>query len=1178
MRPLQLPPIAIIGMAGIFPQARNLREYWHNILQKIDCIIDVPPSRWNRDDYYDPDPKAPDKTYSRRGGFLPDIDFDPLEFGLPPNILEVTDVSQLLGLVVAKEAMEDAGYSEERDFARDRTGVILGVTGGQKLITPLIARMQYPIWEKALRSSGVAEEDITRIVEKIKLAYVKWEENAFPGLLGNVIAGRITNRLNLGGTNCVVDAACASSMAAMKMSVSELLEGRCDMVITGGVDTDNSILMYMCFSKTPAFSQGDQPRPFDKDADGMMVGEGLGMMVLKRLEDAKRDGDRIYAVVRGIGTSSDGRHKSIYAPHAMGQARALRAAYENAGFAPETVGLIEAHGTGTVAGDMTEFNSLRTFFADRTMPASTVALGSVKSQIGHTKATAGAASLIKTVLALHHKVLPPTINVSEPNPKFKIEETPFYINTETRPWLRAQDGPPRRAGVSSFGFGGTNFHIVLEEYTSEHTNPYRLHDTARPVVLSAATPAALLAESEAWASRLNSAEAAQHYATLVAPPATPHIPQGHARLGFVVATLDEARTALQNSIPMLRRQPDAEQWQHPRGIFYRQHGLPTEGRVVALFSGQGSQYLEMGRELTMNYPILRHAFAYMDSLFTSANQQPLSQVVYPAPAFTDEQREAQTGLLQQTSYAQPAIGVLSAGLYKLLQQAGLQPAFLAGHSFGELTALWAAGAIDDGDYFMLVKARGQAMAPLPDQHADAGTMLAVSGNLDLDTLQTDLQHFPQVQIANWNSPRQVVLAGPTAAVHEAHEVLRSKGYSCVLLPVAAAFHTALVAHAQHPFAQAVAQATFHAPALPVYANATGQRYPTDPATVQQMLARQMLEPVLFQRQIETIYNDGGTIFVEFGPRSVLTNLVKDILGNRPHLAIALNESRKKDSDRQLQDAIVQLRVAGVPLHPTDKYYVEPPARSTSKRKGVPVRLSGSNYVSDKTRRAFEEALNDGHRVGSLATPAAPAAAAPAAAAPAEQPAPPVAVATMQQLVSIPAPAEPVAPAEVLSAPAAPAPEMPHPVVSLENGENEFMPIDYTVLLASLERSLKHFSDHQAETLQIHEQYLQQQAEFSQTFFQFMQQQQQFLMSGHAPTPAAIESLSRSAEMLRTHQAETLRVHEHYLTRQDAHTREFSSLCSSSSPRLAAELPPRLHSLSHRPPRCRQHRPRRSLSH
>ncbi|MDX9865283.1 MAG: beta-ketoacyl synthase N-terminal-like domain-containing protein, partial [Anaerolineaceae bacterium] len=394
--PLQDHPVAIIGMSSIFPNAADLAHYWDVILNEVDCITRVPPSRWDVDAYYDPDPHQPDKSYSRVGGFIPDIEFDPMEFGLPPNILEVTDVSQLLALIVAKQAMQDAGYFEAVECLLDQTGVVLGMVGmSSKLVVPLVARLQYPIWERVLKNVGIPEADTARIVEKIKSAYVGWNENAFPGAIGNVVAGRIANRLNLGGANFTVDAACGSSLAAIKTAISELVEGRADMMITGGVDTDNSILTYLCFSKTPAFSQNEHVRTFDEASDGMLAGEGLGMMVLKRLEDAERDGDQIYAVIRGVGASSDGRYKSIYAPRPEGQAKAMQRAYAEADFAPQTIGLLEAHGTGTSAGDPAEFEGLQLIFTPEDSNKQSIALGSIKSQIGHTKAAAGAAGMIK---------------------------------------------------------------------------------------------------------------------------------------------------------------------------------------------------------------------------------------------------------------------------------------------------------------------------------------------------------------------------------------------------------------------------------------------------------------------------------------------------------------------------------------------------------------------------------------------------------------------------------------------------------------------------------------------------------------------------------------------------------------------------------------------------------------
>ncbi len=843
---LQHNPIAIIGMASIFPQSKNLQEFWENIIHKADCITDVPPSRWNVDDYYDSNPRTPDKTYCKRGGFIPEIDFNPMEFGLPPNILEVTDVSQLLGLVVAKAAIEDAGYSEDRQFNRDiydklrqRTGVILGVAAGRQLGVPLGARLQYPVWEKALKSSGLSDEDTQKIVEKIKSAYVQWEENAFPGMLANVVAGRIANRLDLGGINCTVDAACASSLSALKMAISELLEHRADMMLTGGVDTDNSIFAYMCFSKTPAVSQGQNVKPFDADSDGMMLGEGVGMLVLKRLEDAQRDNDRIYAVIKGIGTSGDGRYKSIYAPRPEGQVLALRRAYEDAGISPASVGLIEAHGTGTMVGDPTEFASIKEVFSEDNPKKQYIALGSVKSQIGHTKAAAGAASLIKTALALHHKVLPPTINITKPHPKLNIDNSPFYLNTETRPWISNND-QPRRAGVSSFGFGGTNYHVVLEEYQGEYRLPYRLHTSPQSILLFASTPEQLLSRCQDIQRQLQSDAKERHYAELISASKSSEVPLTNARVGFVADSLVQAGDLLQICIDCLTNKLQAESWEHPQGIYYRKTGITTAGKVVALFSGQGSQYLEMGRELVINFPGLQQTYTQMDSLLRQDNLQPLSEVVFPNPVFDPEQKAAQLAnpvfdpeqkaaqleTLQLTEYAQPAIGVFSAGLYKILQKAGFKPDFVAGHSFGELTALWAAGVLSEEDYFFLVKARGQAMAAPKDPQFDAGAMLAVRG--DVNQVVELIKDFPLVTVANLNSHRQVVLAGAKAEIAKVQDALRDIGFSTILLRVSAAFHTPLVAHAQQPFAKAIEKVTFKQPKISVYTNVTGKCYPSDP--------------------------------------------------------------------------------------------------------------------------------------------------------------------------------------------------------------------------------------------------------------------------------------------------------------------------------------------------------------
>jgi polyketide-type polyunsaturated fatty acid synthase PfaA len=920
-QPLKNTPIAIIGQAAVFAKAANQTEYWDNILNKINGITEVPPSRWNTDDYYDPDPNAEDKTYCKMGGFIPDIDFDPLEFGLPPNLLEVTDSSQLLGLVVARDAMEDAGYGTDQDFNRESTGVILGVAGGQKLITDLSARLQYPIWQRVLESSGISPEDSEIIINKMKLAYAPWNENAFPGLLGNVIAGRIANRLDLGGMNSVIDAACASSHAAVKAAISELIEGRADMMITGGVDADNSPFTFMCFSKTPAFSPSQKIRPFDQESDGMLIGEGLGMVVLKRLEDAERDQDRIYAIIRGIGSSSDGKFKSIYAPRPSGQSLAIQRAYQEADFSPDSIGLIEAHGTGTKAGDPAEFSGLKSVFGTPNGNKQTIAIGSVKSQIGHTKAAAGAAGLIKVALALYHKVLPPTINVSQPSEALGIDETHFYVNTETRPWFKDKNRKSRRAAVSAFGFGGTNFHIVLEEYDQETTSFKRLHNVSHPILIHAESPETLLQETQNIITDLEGENPTEVFNSLIARSSTELPPPENPRFGFVADSPQEALKLFQETLKILKKQPDSDSWDHPRGIMYRSRGITPDEKIVALFPGQGSQYLNMTRELTINFPPLRTAFETMDELFLEESQEPLSSVVYPRPAFSEETAHSQQLALRETDYAQAGIGVVSYGIYKILQQAGFKPDMTAGHSFGELTALWAGGALTDESFLRLVKARGKAMRPPAEENFDAGTMAAVKG--PLEEIQGSISDIKDVVIANENSPSQIVLAGPREAINQADQVLSDAGYKVTQLPVSAAFHTPLVEHASKPFSEAVSQEDFQKMAIPVFSNTTGQAYPADTKKAKGILSDHILHPVVFKTQIEEIYNQGGRIFVEIGPRQILGNLVKDILEGKPNTTVSVNPSRDKSSDRQFRQAAVTLQVIGLPLKDLDPYQMIP---------------------------------------------------------------------------------------------------------------------------------------------------------------------------------------------------------------------------------------------------------------
>ncbi|PCH95055.1 MAG: polyketide-type polyunsaturated fatty acid synthase PfaA, partial [Bacteroidetes bacterium] len=950
-------PVAIIGMASMFAGAKNLEEYWENIVEGVDCITDVPDTRWSIEDYYDPDPLVPDKTYCKVGGFLPDIDFNPMEFGLPPNILEVTDASQLLALLVARDALIDAGYAPGSDkFSaeiKEKTGVVLGVGGGQKLITPLTARLQYPVWRRALQASGIPENEIEGIIEKMKTAYIPWNENSFPGMLGNVISGRVANRFDLGGINSVVDAACAASLSAVKMGLSELIEGRCDMMLTGGVDTDNSPFMYMSFSKTPAFSQKGSIRPFDHESDGMLIGEGVGMVVCKRLVDAVRDGDRIYATIKGIGSSSDGRFKSVYAPRPKGQALAMQRAYDEAGYEASSVGLIEAHGTGTGAGDLSEGESMKMVFGKNDATLNHVALGSVKSQIGHTKAAAGVAGLIKAALALHNKVLPGTINVTKPNPNLNVETSPAYVNSETRPWFKKSTEAPRRASVSAFGFGGVNLHVALEEVKEEQKGKYRTHNKHKIVLLSGDDANQLIADCDSHIEQLRGDDPKDYLTKLSIQSQSDNISKKNARLGFVASDVEEALDKLIVAKELLQEKQAETSWEQPlKGIWFRNKAESISGKVVALFAGQGSQYVNMGKELAMSYPAIRDSFGKTNRNFVKAKEKQLTDYVFPIPVFSDDERAQQEEQLTHTELAQPSIGALTAGMYRLLESAGFTADFYAGHSLGEISALWAAGVIDDKAYYALVKARGAAMGA--KYKGDRGSMLAVKS--DVSTLTPFIKSFKDVKIANQNSDTQVILGGGTASIKELAEKLIGEGMVAKILPVSAAFHTPFVKHAQKPFAAKIKGTKFKTSKKKVYSNTTGKVYENKIASYKSTLTKHMLSTVLFKEQIENIHKDGGRIFVEFGPKSILSNLVKEILADKEHLSIALNSNAKKDSDVQLREAVVQLVVLGMDLQDFDKFrteYTEPIPKGS-----ISVKISGNNYVSEPTKQKHIQAMGD----------------------------------------------------------------------------------------------------------------------------------------------------------------------------------------------------------------------------
>ena len=897
--------VAIIGMGCVLPKAPDLQTYWENILQKVNAVGEIPKERWDSSRYFDADPKAKDKIYSQWGGFLDDVAFDPIQYGMPPSSLRSIEPAQLLTLEVVRAALEDAGYAD-RPFARDRTSVILGAGGGAAdLGLGYGARSFIPMLEDLPEFQGRTAE----ILERMGDGLPEWTEDSFAGILTNVAAGRVANRFNLGGSNYTVDAACASSLAAVSLALKELEGHTSDMVIVGGVDTMQNPFTYLCFSKTHALSPRGRCRTFDESADGIAISEGIAVMVFKRLRDAERDGDRIYAVIKGAGSSSDGKDRGLTAPRPEGQAVALERAYSKAGVSPASVGLVEAHGTGTVAGDGAEVRALTQVFSAARAARQSCAVGSVKSMIGHAKCAAGAAGLIKAALALHHKVLPPTLGVENPNPRAKFPETPFFVNTDSRPWFENSGGVPRRAGVSAFGFGGTNFHIVLEEYTgdlfSAPVAPRR--EWAQELFLwKGENREALLRKVEEWEKAL-SVNAKPKLRDL-AYTAWKQSEGIGLQLAIVASSVDDLKEKLGLARTSLSR-PETTSIHDPRGIYFSQQPLAAKGKLAFLFPGQGSQYPQMLRDLLLHFPETREPFQQAALALTEKLDQSLINYVFPPPAFSREEERSRQQALTQTNVAQPALGAASLALLGLLKELGLNPDMLAGHSYGEYVALAAAGVFDVEKLAAISEARGRFIVEGAGE--EPGTMAAVEA--DAAEITEALRRFEGVCLANANAPKQNVISGPRAAVKLAVDYFSAQGVTARLIPVACAFHSPLVESAKSRLADFLSAVELREPRIPVYSNTTGTPYPQGSQSIRNRLEEHLVRPVEFVREIEAMYQAGARVFVEVGPKSVLTGLVEQILGNRPKLAVASDQSGRSGLT-QLLHLVGQLSAEGYSLN------------------------------------------------------------------------------------------------------------------------------------------------------------------------------------------------------------------------------------------------------------------------
>jgi acyl transferase domain-containing protein/NAD(P)H-dependent flavin oxidoreductase YrpB (nitropropane dioxygenase family)/NAD(P)-dependent dehydrogenase (short-subunit alcohol dehydrogenase family) len=850
-RPLD---VAIVGMACLFPGADGLGTYWANVLAGVDAVSDVPPERWQPEAY----PQLP----SARGGFLPQVPFDALAYGIPPASLTSIEPVQLLALEVAARALADAGYAE-RPFCRERTSVIFGAEAGSDLSAAYGLRSALPAYTGEL--PGALDGHLPPLTE-----------DSFPGVLSNVIAGRIANRLDLGGVNYTVDAACASSLAALDLACKELAAGTSDMVLCGGADTHNGVHDFQMFASVHALSPSGRCAPFDAAADGIALGEGAACVVLKRRTDAERDGDRVYAVIKGVAGSSDGRSLGLTAPRPEGQRLALDRAYAMAGVSPAAVGLIEAHGTGTVVGDRAELATLTALFTQTGAQPESCTIGSVKSQIGHTKCAAGLAGLIKVACAVHAGVRPGTVHLRTPNPYWEPDRSPFtfVLGGEPRPWPAAP--ADRYAGVSAFGFGGTNFHAVLSGYDGADEPAHGMSEWPAELFVFRGDTGAAADRLRRLVEANDAAGRPWRLAQLAATMAAGAEPPGAA---FVATDLDDLTGKLGGTW-------DAQ---------------PAGGPIAFLFPGQGSQRPGMLGGLFTAFPRLQRLLRVAGGRY--------ADVMFPPGALTSADRDRQRAAITDTRMAQPTLGIAGLAVHQILGTLGVRPDMAGGHSYGELLALCVAGVYDEADLIALSEVRASAI--LDAAGADPGAMAAVTAAVEQIRAGLD---GSGVVVANYNAPGQAVISGPAAEVEAAIEALTAQGVRAQRLPVGCAFHSPVVAPAADALAAELARRPVRPPRFPVFANSTAAPYPDTPDAVRDILARQVAEPVRFAEQVEAMYQAGARIFVEAGPGRVLTRLARRILGDRPHTAVACDVPGENGLVRLLT-ALAELIRAGVPVDP-----------------------------------------------------------------------------------------------------------------------------------------------------------------------------------------------------------------------------------------------------------------------
>ncbi|HEY9740480.1 MAG TPA: beta-ketoacyl synthase N-terminal-like domain-containing protein [Coleofasciculaceae cyanobacterium] len=922
---LEISPtdIAIIGMSALFPGAKDLRTYWQNILNKVDAIQEAP-DKWAKP-YFEPNSKDNDRVYTRKGGFLGDLaEFNAIEFGVMPNSVEGSDPDHFLALKLARDALDDAGYTQ-KPFNQEKTGIILGrgsyINRGFTNVVQHGMMVDQTLDLLRQLNPALEEDTLSQIRKELKAGLLPFNAEMAPGIVPNVVTGRIANRLGLMGPNYIIDAACASSLVSVELAIKELLSHRCDMMLAGGVHAPAPPQLHMMFCQLGALSRSNI-RPFDQSANGTLLSEGIGIVVLKRLADAEQDGDRIYAVIKGVGSSSDGKALGLLAPRLEGEVLAIQRAYTENNIDPDTVTLVEAHGTGIPLGDKTELRSLTQVFGQRRGQVPHRALGSVKSMIGHSTIAAGAASLIKTALALYHKILPPTL-CDEVNPALEIEKTSFYINNEARPWIHGLRKVPRRAGVNAFGFGGVNAHAVLEEYTKAQPQDTKLLHNQWPteLLLFSANNRTAVVDAINKVQQILQVNPSISLANLAYSLSTQAF--GSHRLAIIARDVPDLESKLNLALEKLK-DTERNRLQVRSGIYYAQINPNAEQEQTAfLFPGEGSQYPNMLADLCLYFPKVREWFDLLDETFAETREHPSSRFIFPPPTgLTKEERRLAKEQSFRMDVASESVFTASMALYELLCDLGIKSDVMVGHSTGESTALIASGIVGlAGREELMEKIRHHNRIASSFEANDSipkGVLLAV-GAVDSGLVQQLVDTFQgRLHLAMDNCPNQVVLFGSDRDIDAAVVQLQAAGGICIRLPFDRGYHTPLfekVAIAFREFYDGLDVGSGH---TPLYSCATTEPFPTEAEGIRALAAKQWSNRVCFRETIEKLYNQKIGTFIEVGPSSNLTGFVDDILRGREYLALASNNQRRSGLE-QIQHLLARLCVKGIKVDMTYLY-------------------------------------------------------------------------------------------------------------------------------------------------------------------------------------------------------------------------------------------------------------------